>query len=45
MMIGGKETPFAVYTFWYLLILLVYVGGGCGKLWYNSQEDDEEVVK
>ena len=45
MMIGGKETPFAVHTSWYLLILLVYVGGGCGKLWYNSQEDEEEVVK
>jgi hypothetical protein len=27
------------------MLLLRYVGGGCGKLWYNNQEDDEEVVK
>jgi len=47
MMIGRKEAPFAldIYCFCRYILLLRYVGGGCGKLWYNNQEDEEEVVK
>ncbi len=27
------------------MLLLRYVAGGVGKVWYNSQEDDGEEVK
>ncbi len=36
--------PVCSTSCWYML-LLRYVVGGVGKVWYNSQEDDGEEVK